>query len=113
MLALAPAFDMAGLAGAGTLAVFGIVIIPARRAAIRESVKSRVEELRLKLNSVLEIHCDAEINDSCSQLREVVSPFEHFVHDEKTKTEQELNKCTTLQNELKTISSLIEKLKTE
>jgi small GTP-binding protein len=83
MLATTTMADMTGILAAGALSVLGLLILPARRAAAKNELRAKVEDMRKRLMSALTAQFDQELEKSLQRIREAVAPYTRFVRAEK------------------------------
>lgn len=85
----AAAIDVTGVLLAGVVAIVGFFIIPYKRKQAKERFKSKIEDLRSRLQSVLHAQFDSEAERSLTRLQEGVAPYLRFVHAEKDRLRRE------------------------
>jgi small GTP-binding protein len=83
MMATTTMADMTGILAAGALSVLGLLILPARRAAAKNELRVKVEDMRRRLMSALTAQFDEELEKSLQRIREAVGPYTRFVRSEK------------------------------
>jgi small GTP-binding protein len=79
--------DVTGILAAGTLAMLGLFVLPARRRQAKRALGERLEELRRRLLDGLDAEFEAEIRHSLSRLEEAVAPYTRFVRAERERLE--------------------------
>ncbi len=85
--------DVTGLIAAGTIAVVGLFVIPARRREAKRQLKERINRMRRQLMDGLTSHFEREQKSSLSRIREAIAPYSRFVRSEEAqlrKSRQEL-----------------------
>ncbi len=90
--------DVTGILAAGTLAIVGLLIIPAKRRRAKTDLNNKLEELRRRLMSAMGEEFERELSNSMQRLREAIAPYTRFVRTEKqklTQIEGELAEITT------------------
>lgn len=75
--------DVTGILAASALAVIGLFVIPLRRAQAKAAMRSRIENMRQQLVTVLTAQFDREVERSVTRLRDAVAPYTRFVAAEK------------------------------
>ncbi len=79
------AADATGVLAAGTVAVLGFFILPRRRAMAKEQLKTRIEELRGRLATILTEQFDRELSHSIERIHAAIAPYTIFVRRERDK----------------------------
>jgi len=87
-LATTAAADVTGIIAAGVLAVLGLIVIPARRRAVKKAVKERMAALRIQLSSALNTQVEKELRKSLQRIQDAVAPYTRFVRAERDRLEQ-------------------------
>ena len=87
VLASTTAADVSGFLAAGTLAVLGLLVLPARRRQARRELSAKVAALRQKLVAALTQSFDRERERSSGRVRKAVAPYQLFVHGERERLE--------------------------
>jgi hypothetical protein len=80
---LSASFEPTGLVAAGTVAILGLFIIPAKRRQAKERFADKIADTRLRLSSVLTTQFNGEADRSQARLREAVAPYTRFVRGER------------------------------
>jgi small GTP-binding protein len=79
------AADATGVLAAGAVAVLGLFILPRRRDTAKQQLKSRIEELRVRLTDILTEQFERELTASLQRIREAIAPYTGFVRREREK----------------------------
>jgi hypothetical protein len=77
--------DFTGVLAAGTLAVVGLLIIPAKRRRAKRDLNNKLEDLRQRLMTAMTAEFDRELARSLQRLREAIAPYTRFVRAEQQK----------------------------
>jgi len=77
--------DFTGILAAGTLAVVGLLIIPAKRRRAKSDLHNKLEDLRQRLMKAMSEEFDQELAASLQRLREAIAPYTRFVRAEQQK----------------------------
>ncbi len=83
LLATTQLVDVTGLLAAGTLAVLGFFVLPARKRRARAELGRKVAELRTHLLSTLTAEFERELDRSVHKIQESVAPYTRFVRAER------------------------------
>lgn len=78
----APLLDFTGTLTAGTLAVFGLTILPQRRRQAAKRLRAQVDQLRAELRSSLSASLARETVASVDRMRAAYAPYARFVGSE-------------------------------
>jgi small GTP-binding protein len=106
MLATTTLVDVSGVLAAGALSVLGLLLLPARRAAAKNELKGKVEQMRSRLMSALTAQFDDELLKSLIRIREAISPYTRFVRSER-------ERLTELRQELRRLREGLDRLRAE
>lgn len=96
--------DFTGILAAGTLAIVGLLIIPAKRRRAKNELNNKLEDLRQRLMKAMSEEFDRELAHSLRRLREAIAPYTRFV-----RTEQQ--KLTRIEGELREISGTLSQIR--
>jgi ABC-type transport system involved in cytochrome bd biosynthesis fused ATPase/permease subunit len=77
--------DFTGILAAGTLAIVGLLIIPARRRRAKNDLNDKLEDLRQRLMKAMGEEFEHELSRSLQRLREAIAPYTRFVRAEQQK----------------------------
>jgi small GTP-binding protein len=77
--------DFTGILAAGTLAIVGLLIIPARRRRAKNDLNDKLEDLRQRLMKAMSEEFERELSRSLQRLREAIAPYTRFVRAEQQK----------------------------
>ena len=110
MLATTQLADVTGLLAAGTLAVLGLFILPARRKRAKRELSQKILDLRERLISALTGQFEQEIERSLHRIQEAVTPYTRFVRAERQRLEETLSELSTATSALDTLEAKIQEL---
>ena len=102
--------DVTGLMAAGTLALLGLFVLPARRKRAKTELSSKILQLREKLMSSLTEQFEREIERSRHRIEEAIAPYTRFVKAERQKLEELSVELEAAQNSMAGLQDEIEKL---
>jgi small GTP-binding protein len=97
--------DFTGILAAGTLAIVGLLIIPAKRRRAKNDLRDKLEDLRRRLMEAMTEEFEQELGHSLQRLREGIAPYTRFVRAEQ-------QKLTRVEGELVEISAALGQLRT-
>jgi small GTP-binding protein len=100
--------DATGILAAGVLGVLGFAIIPIRRGIAKREMRKKMEDLRDRLNQVLEKSFGRELEQSTGRLREAVAPYRRFVLGEQARLSKTLEGLGAVEGKLLAIEATIE-----
>jgi small GTP-binding protein len=83
MLATTALGDISGLLAAGALSIVGLLVLPAKRAAAKKELATKVELMRTRLMEALTAQFEGELASSMQRIREAISPYTRFVRSER------------------------------
>jgi len=84
-IATTAAADVTGVLMAGSMAVLGLLIIPAKRRHGKAKLREKVAEVRSKLVEALQRQFAKEIEGSLLRINEAIGPYTRFIRSEKEK----------------------------
>ncbi len=79
--------DFTGILAAGSLAVLGLFILPARRRKAQRELRNKIVELRDRLLGTLTSQFDGEVDGSVRRIEEALAPYTRFVRAERQRLE--------------------------
>jgi hypothetical protein len=97
--------DFTGVLAAGTLAIVGLLVIPAKRRRAKNDLHNKLEDLRQRLVAAMSEEFDRELARSIQRLREAIAPYTRFVRAEQ-------KKLTRIEAELVEISATLGQIRT-
>ncbi|MBN1135234.1 MAG: dynamin family protein [Anaerolineae bacterium] len=102
--------DFTGILAASTLAVVGLLIIPAKRRRAKADLQAKLETLREQLMEAMTEAFERELNRSVQRLREAIAPYTRFVRSEQQKLGSVEGELAQISGGLGQIRSRIEEL---
>jgi small GTP-binding protein len=87
-MATTAAADVTGILAAGVLAALGLLVIPARRRAVKKTMNERVARLSAQLKSALTSQFDKELQRSLQRITDAIAPYTRFVRAQRQKLEE-------------------------
>ncbi len=92
-IATTTAADLTGIFAAGTMAVLGLLVIPAKRRKVKQELRERIAEVREQLMATLTNQFDRALRRSINAIDVAISPYTRFIRSERqhlTETRSEL-----------------------
>jgi small GTP-binding protein len=77
--------DFTGVLAAGSLAIVGLLILPAKRRRAKNDLQAKLENLRQRLMKAMGEEFERELAHSLQRLREAIAPYTRFVRSEQQK----------------------------
>ena len=77
--------DFTGILAAGSLAVVGLLILPAKKRRAKNELHDKLEDLRQRLMKAMSEAFEQELGRSLQRLREAIAPYTRFVRSEQQK----------------------------
>ncbi len=96
--------DVTGVLGASALAALGLYVLPYRRQKVKTQLRTRIGDLRRRLDAAISQQFESELTASIQRIREEVAPYTRFVRVEREKLETlaaELRRAEAEWNELR------------
>lgn len=100
--------DFTGVLAAGTLAVVGLLVIPAKRRRAKNDLRNKLEDLRQRLSSAMSEEFERELSRSVQRLREAIAPYTRFVRAEQQKLTRVEGELVEIRDTLGQIRTRIE-----
>jgi len=110
LLATTQFADFTGLLAAGTLAVLGLMVLPARKRRAKRELASKIRSLRQDLMRSLTEQFDHEIERSLLRIGEAIAPYSRFVRAESAKLEEGIDKLEEGRKEIQGLVARIAQL---
>jgi len=85
MAATSTLADITGLLAAGVVSVLGLLVLPARRRAARDELRTKADHLRQRLLVALTGQFDRELEHSLQRIAEAIAPYTRFVRSERAR----------------------------
>ena len=79
--------DVTGILGASALAALGLYVLPYRRQKVKTQLRTRIGDLRRRLDTAITQQFESELTASVQRIREAVTPYTRFVRVEREKLE--------------------------
>ena len=79
--------DVTGILGASALAALGLYVLPYRRQKVKTQLRTRIGDLRRRLDTAITQQFESELTASVQRIREAVAPYTRFVRVEREKLE--------------------------
>jgi len=100
--------DVTGLLAAGTVALLGFFVLPARRREAKRELTEKIDTLRRRLMDSLTRGFERELAASEGRIRESIAPYTRFVRTERTALAEHREELLRLRGELARIRERIE-----
>jgi hypothetical protein len=110
MLATTQVADVTGILAAGTLAVLGFFVLPARRRQAKKELSGKILDLRQRLMDSLTDQFDREVDRSIHRIEEAIAPYTRFVRAERDRLEEMHKDLERSQHEISALQRQIEGL---
>lgn len=85
---LTRALDPLGILAAGSVAIAGLFILPARRRRAKQELDAKIEDLRQRLSAAMTAQFERELEHSSQEIREAIAPYTRFIRVEHDKLRQ-------------------------
>ena len=102
--------DVTGILAASSLAIVGLLIIPAKRRRAKADLQAKLETLREQLMKSMTEAFERELDRSVQRLREAIAPYTRFVRAEQQKLDRVEGDLAQISGELGQIRSQIGEL---
>ncbi len=102
--------DVTGILGASALAALGLYVLPYRRQKVKAQLRTRIGDLRRRLDTAITQQFESELTASVQRIREAVAPYTRFVRVEREKLETLAADLQRAENEWKGLRRSVEAL---
>ena len=102
--------DVTGLLAAGTVAVLGLFVIPARRREAKRELRTKIGDMREELMTSLTSQFDRELERSLHRINEAVAPYTRFIRAERDRLTETRDELTRVQGGLARLKAQIEEI---
>ena len=100
--------DITGILAASTLAILGLLVLPAKRKRAKRELTAKTQDLRQKLMTSLTNQFTQELEHSVQRIRESVAPYTRFVRAERQRLEELHSELTSSRDALVTLQGELE-----
>jgi len=97
---LSSALDVTGIIAAGTLAVFGLFVIPFKRKQAKDNFREKINTMRIRLFETLTTTFNTESGNAISRLKDNIAPYTRFIHSETDRIENTTQTLNDVQGQL-------------
>ena len=104
--------DVTGILGASALAALGLYVLPYRRQKVKAQLRTRIGDLRRRLDTAITQQFESELTASVQRIREAVAPYTRFVRVEREKLETLAADLQRAEDEWKGLRRSVEELAT-
>ena len=104
--------DVTGILGASALAALGLYVLPYRRQKVKAQLRTRIGDLRRRLDTAITQQFESELTASVQRIREAVAPYTRFVRVEREKLETLAADLQRAEDEWKGLRRSVEELTT-
>ena len=104
--------DVTGILGASALAALGLYVLPYRRQKVKTQLRTRIGDLRRRLDTAITQQFESELTASVQRIREAVAPYTRFVRVEREKLETLAADLQRAEDEWKGLRRSVEELAT-
>ena len=102
--------DVTGILGASALAALGLYVLPYRRQKVKEQLRTRIVDLRRRLDTAITQQFESELTASVQRIREAIAPYTRFVRVEREKLETLAGDLQRADGECKGLRRSVEEL---
>ncbi len=103
--------DVTGVLGASAVAALGLYVLPYRRQRIKADLRTRITDLRERLDAAMTRQFNSELQESVQRIKEAIAPYTRFVRVEREKLDLLDGELARLHNELATLNEDVRSLK--
>jgi hypothetical protein len=109
-VATTAAADLTGILAAGTVAVLGLLVIPAKKRAVKREFHDKITSVREELMQTLTDQFERELNRALHEIEAAISPYTRFIRAERKNLQGVADKLTNIRKWLERQSAEIDVL---
>lgn len=109
-LATTSAADLTGVLAAGVVAVLGLLVIPAKKRAVKNELHEKIAAVREQLMWTLNVQFNRELERGVREIEAAITPYTRFVRAEHKKLQDMADELTNIRNWLERQSTTIDAL---
>lgn len=106
-LATTASADVTGIVAAGTMAVLGLFVIPAKRRQLKQEFHEKIVSVRQRLVNALTTQFDRELARSLNEIQVAISPYTRFIRAERKHLEDTRQNLLRVRDELERLKAAI------
>jgi hypothetical protein len=110
LIATTTLLDVTGILLASTMAVLGLLVIPARRREVKKELREKIAAMRQQLMSALTGQFDRELERSLRRINEAVAPYTRFVRAERDRLTETHDELTRVREGLARLKAQVEEM---
>ncbi len=109
-LATTSAADLTGILAAGTVAVLGLLVIPAKKRAVKNELHGKIAAVREKLMHSLNTQFTRELERALHEIEAAIAPYTRFIRAERKKLQNTHDELTNIRNWIESQAHTIDTL---
>ena len=109
-LATTSAADLTGVLAAGTVAILGLLVIPAKKRAVKNELHSKVTAVRDQLMHSLNTQFTRELERALRETEAAIAPYTHFIRAERKSLQSVRDELANIRNWLESQAHTIDAL---
>jgi len=109
-LATPSAADLTGILAAGTVAVLGLLVIPAKKRAVKNELHEKIAAVREQLMHSLNTQFTRELERALREIEAAIAPYTRFIRAERKKLQNTNDEVTNIRNWLESQAHTIDAL---
>lgn len=96
-IATTTAADLTGILAAGTVAVLGLLVIPAKKRSVKKEFHEKITSVREQLMQTLTEQFERELNRALHEIEAAISPYTRFIRSERKSLQGMADELTNIQ----------------
>ncbi|MFN2284404.1 MAG: dynamin family protein [Anaerolineae bacterium] len=109
-LATTSAADLTGILAAGTVAVLGLLVIPAKKRAVKNELHDKIAAVREQLMHSLNTQFTRELERALHDIETAIAPYTRFIRAERKNLQNVRDELTNIRNWLERQAHTIDAL---
>jgi small GTP-binding protein len=109
-LATTSAIDLTGIVAAGTVALLGLFVIPAKKRAVKNELHEKISAVREQLLHSLNTQFTRELERALHEIEIAIAPYTRFIRAERKRLQQVRDELTGIGNWLESQAHTIDAL---
>lgn len=96
-IATTTAADLTGVLAAGTVAILGLLVIPAKKRAVKREFHDKIASVREQLMETLTEQFERELNRALHEIEGAISPYTRFIRAERKNLQDTADELMNIQ----------------
>jgi hypothetical protein len=109
-LATTSAADLTGILAAGTVAILGLLVLPAKKRAVKNELHDKIAAVREQLMRSLNTQFSRELERALREIEAAIAPYTRFIRAERKNLQSTRDELANIRNWLESQAHTIDTL---